>query len=547
MFGSRSKRLVLVAAALALAPAGASAQVIVHEDATITSIHPAGGDDFGAPVVLRGPWLLVGAPAYGGIGEVQLFDIGPPVAAAGALVGSDSSAGDGFGGAIALDGDLLVVGVSGHDHGATDAGAAYVFRWSGSAWIQEAELLASDRAEGDGFGAEVDVSGDRIVVGAPGCDADSGALYVFELGGGVWTEVFEGTAFDGQAGDLFGVQVALDGDALVASAPLADAGWPDCGALYTFRRSGGAWTAESKHGPRVGGYGTFGNDVDLDGDLIVAGMPYGDLPPGVGTGLVYVFRWDGSGWIEEAVLQPHVGAALDWLGYSLSLQGERFVTGVPGKHGFGGEAVIFERVGDAWLEGLRLTPSSSAQWDYLGKAVSLDGDRAAIGGGWASFRVLLFSPPAWVGTSFCAGDGSGSRCPCGNVSDTWLGLGCKNQVELGGGLSGRGSASVAADDLVLTVQYTKSQAPVALFSGPAQLGGGLGTPFGNGLLCIGGGLKRLGTGVAGPAAIFGPGLQAQGGWSAGETRYFQAWYRDPFGACGGEFNTTQALAVTFTP
>lgn len=46
-------------------------------------------------------------------------------------------------------------------------------------------------------------------------------------------------------------------------------------------------------------------------------------------------------------------------------------------------------------------------------------------------------------------------------------------------------------------------------------------------------------------AIFGPGLGAIGGWTAGETRRFQVWYRDPAGPCGTGFNTTHGLEVTF--
>ena len=73
-----------------------------------------------------------------------------------------------FGGTVSVSGDTLVVGAPEEDTtGGTDAGAAYVFVRSGTAWIQQARLTASDAAPRYGFGSSVSVSGDTAVVGAP--------------------------------------------------------------------------------------------------------------------------------------------------------------------------------------------------------------------------------------------------------------------------------------------------------------------------------------------------------------------------------------------
>ena len=68
-------------------------------------------------------------------------------------------------------------------------------------------------------------------------------------------------------------------------------------------------------------------------------------------------------------------------------------------------------------------------------------------------------------------------------------------------------------------------------------------------LCVGGSLLRLGTRVPGSdgAAIWGPDLGAQGGWSPGDARTLQVLYRDPTGPCAAGSNLTNALAVTFGP
>ena len=70
-----------------------------------------------------------------------------------------------------------------------------------------------------------------------------------------------------------------------------------------------------------------------------------------------------------------------------------------------------------------------------------------------------------------------------------------------------------------------------------------------GLRCSGGVVTRfdIATPNAGGSATWGPGLAGQGGWIAGETRFFQTWYRDPAGPCGSGFNLTNAVSVTFTP
>ena len=160
--------------------------------------------------------------------------------------------------------------------------------------------------------------------------------------------------------------------------------------------------------------------------------------------------------------------------------------------------------------------------------------------------ITACSPTSSV-TPYCFGDGTGASCPCGNTSAS--GLGCANSSGAGAGLSAGGSDSLSADDLALAASGVVSNQPALLFSGSLELNGGLGVTFGDGLRCAGGVVLRHGVQAADAqgAAAWPTGLAGASGWSVGETRYFQAWYRDPQSSpCGGGFNLSNGVSVTYS-
>jgi hypothetical protein len=117
-------------------------------------------------------------------------------------------------------------------------------------------------------------------------------------------------------------------------------------------------------------------------------------------------------------------------------------------------------------------------------------------------------------------------------------------------LAGSGSASVAADDLALVATQLPAMNFGAIHMGSQPVNGFLGTPFGDGLLCVGGTTKRFpvgSTGSAGFLVLTGPAGKSSGLITPGSTWNFQAWFRDPAGPCGEGLNLSNALSVTFTP
>jgi hypothetical protein len=160
-------------------------------------------------------------------------------------------------------------------------------------------------------------------------------------------------------------------------------------------------------------------------------------------------------------------------------------------------------------------------------------------------------------TLFCHGNGGATACPCGNEGD-W-GKGCDNSFGTGGGeLAAEGTPSVAADDVLLTVRGLPPTTVVLFFQGTSAAGGGLGTVFGDGLLCASGTVRRLGARfTSGGTASFGAGdgtpstlVSVRGQLPpTGGTHTYQGWYRNQAAAiCNAErFNLTNGLEIPWAP
>ena len=187
------------------------------------------------------------------------------------LLAEDGVPDDRFGSAVSIDGDVIVVGALEADtEGGINAGAAYVYRLDGSTWEFEAKLTASDGFEGDLFGATVAVSGDVIIVGAwqvTVVEQHQGAAYVFRRIGSAWVEEAKLVASDPGHWFHFGESIALDGDVALVGAPDWSA---SRGSAYVFRFNGEAWIEEARLISSDNSTGDwFAKSIDLEGDLLV--------------------------------------------------------------------------------------------------------------------------------------------------------------------------------------------------------------------------------------------------------------------------------------
>jgi len=214
--------------------------------------------------------------------------------------------GDKYGYAVSISQGTVIIGRPGWDY---SSGSAYLYRRIGNVWRHWASLNPSDSANLDQFGSAVAISGDTALIGAYGkSDAGfrSGAAYIFRQSGDAWVEQRKLTASDAAAHGFFGVSVGLSSDHAVVGGH---------GKAYAYPEGVDHWSEEINLTPNQRGL-NFGDDVDANRNWIAVGDPtYG---PGFdGLGAVYLFTRDQIDWeldrqflASDPTLSAHVGFRL---------------------------------------------------------------------------------------------------------------------------------------------------------------------------------------------------------------------------------------------
>ena len=361
------------------------------------------------------------------------------------LKASNTESGDWFGRSVAVSGDTAIVGayqesggatgVNGnqHDNSAPRAGAAYVYVRNGMSWSQQAYLKASNTEQDDFFGSSVAISGDTVVVGAPGesssatgVDGDgidnsavqSGAAYVFVRNGTSWSQQAYLKADNTDSDDRFGYSVGVSGSTAVVGALGEDSGASGVngdsgddsasfsGAAYVFQRNGVTWSQEAYlKASNTDASDAFGHCVAVSGDTIVSGAYKeasnasgvdGDQDDNSATdaGAAYVFERSESTWSQVAYLKASNTGAADTFGWSVAVSNNRVVIGADredssasGVNGDqidnsapgAGAAYVFMRRKTGWVQEAYLKASNTDEDDYFGQAVAISGDTVVVG------------------------------------------------------------------------------------------------------------------------------------------------------------------------
>ncbi len=190
----------------------------------------ASADDFfGDSVAISGETVVVGAHGDDGAAGFDQGSAYVFVRSGGVwseqqkLEASDAAALDSFGWSVAISGETIVVGAPFDDGAAGEnQGSAYVFVRSGGVWSEQQKLEASDAAYFNIFGTSVAISGETVVVGAVESGSQGtfqGSAYVFVRTDGVWSEQQRLKPSDAEDSAVFGHSVAISGETVVVGAP----------------------------------------------------------------------------------------------------------------------------------------------------------------------------------------------------------------------------------------------------------------------------------------------------------------------------------------
>jgi len=315
---------------------------------------------------------------------ILLLCTAPAIAQIDQLPHADTTAGNFFGVAVALDSTRALVGASGEHSCLVDGGAAYLFEQDLQTrrWHKVARLVAKDCEERRFFGRSVALDGTRALVSASskeGMHRDPDVVYVFERDStGHWVQTASLTTGNTHPDGNTGTQVALAGDVAVLTT------WGDTstgnhgGAAYVFHYdpNNQQWHNTARLTGSGGiRHGIFGGDFSLDGStLAIPSSQYLQE----GTGSLYLFEQKTEETWNELTRIDDV----DDFFISTDLDGVNLLIGESrAGRGQSGRATLYTQDSTGvWQLAAQLKPPTPYRYGAFGSLVALDGGRALIVG-----------------------------------------------------------------------------------------------------------------------------------------------------------------------
>lgn len=284
---------------------------------------------------------------------------------------------DDFGESVAISGNLIVVGAPGENaSGQLAAGHAYVINARTGATI----MLASPFPQGAAlFGGSVAISGDYVMVGAPGQGIFGiGGAYLFSAITGDLLETFSSP--QPSIGESFGASVAISWPTVAVGAPdqtdpnpcPTGLGAGQCGAVYLFSLVGGPTTTILSPNPTA--LQEFGDSLAISSGLLLVGAPHVASNGATATGEAFLYSRTTNALITSSFSPPEwpPGAVF---GTSVALNATAAFVGAPNER-----ADDFDQAGQGFVfTRIPLSISSPQPGGGFGQAVSVQGGFLAIG------------------------------------------------------------------------------------------------------------------------------------------------------------------------
>jgi hypothetical protein len=421
---------------------------------SVVSLYPtnavADGDEFGFSVSVSGDKMAVGARGddeidnfagavytYTWSGSMWVADSTPVLYPTNAATNSDS-----FGKSVSMSGDKMAVGSTGDDEAGSSAGAVYTYTWNGTAWVADSTPVlypTNAVAVGDEFGSVISMSGDKMAVGSTGDDdtgSDAGAVYTYTWNSTAWVADSTPVLYPTNAvadSDSFGKSVSMSGDKMAVGSINDDTNGSNAGAVYTYTWNSTAWVADSTPvlypTNAVADSDQFGWAVSMSGDKMAVGS-FGDDYTASSAGAVYTYTWDSTAWVKDAVIlyPTNAVADVDQFGKAVSMSGDKMAVGSALDDGTGsnaGAVYTYTWNSTTWVADSTpvLYPTNAAtDSDLFGEALSMDGLFLAVGArsdddtGTGAGAVYTFSIPTEAPTLSPIGAPTGS--PTSSPSDS---------------------------------------------------------------------------------------------------------------------------------
>ncbi|MFN2570102.1 MAG: choice-of-anchor B family protein [Gemmatimonadales bacterium] len=404
------RHLLVIAALLAVIPAALPAQ-----------------GAFGSALAISGRDVYVGQPgnAYAP-GMVYVFrqDAKGVWRAVKKMTGPGATNGDGFGSAIAVDGNSLLIGSAKADSG---SGALYLYSREGAgAWREAGRLVAAHRKSEDAFGSNIAIAGDRLFVStAP--SRGRAAVSVFKRSGNGWTPDTTLMPNDTMPNTFYGSAIASSGNRVMVGAFRSDSG---TGAVYVYSRDpSGAWKMENRlasPGPVTGKNSAFGVSIVLRGDTAFIGATQDR-----GAGAVWVFGRDSvtGQWQPVTRALPFDASFGTRFGFTLAEVGKELWVGAVGANQFQGRIYRLTRDSTGFSSAVKMGLPTLTDGDRFGGKIVVAGPLAAISvdnEDYGEGGVVLYSrrpSGAWTQAAHLVGDvasltaitGANRECTGGKV------------------------------------------------------------------------------------------------------------------------------------
>ena len=301
------------------------------------------------------------------------------------IIPEDCNKDDQFGRSVDVSGKYALVGASGNDGSAENAGAAYLLYFNGSHWYPIQKLIAMDGDAYDYFGASVAVDSNFAIIGAYGDNVfgnKSGSAYIFTKSGKTWSELSKLIAPDGKALDYFGCSVDISKEYMIVGAYGASDNGSHSGAAYIYKyEDGKVFMHQKLIAGDAEAFDYFGYSVSISGEYAIIGA-YGVKYNDKKSGAAYIFKRIGNRWVQLIKLAPSDGFNNDYFGKSVSISGKNAIVGAIGKDDLGndsGAAYIFRRSGYFWSRQTKIIPENIGENNCFGASVNISDDYAIIG------------------------------------------------------------------------------------------------------------------------------------------------------------------------